>query len=92
MLGCGRSFLDLTALRSFIVFPRFRGGSVMPLDPALKEVLLQFAAAPQANGLDEMRQAVVANAARTPKRSFTGVATRDLTIPGPASVLPARLL
>ncbi len=63
----------------------------MPLDPALKEVLLKLAAAPQPNGLDEMRQAVIANAARTPKRAISIAPTRDLTIPGPASALPARL-
>ncbi|QLG10529.1 alpha/beta hydrolase fold domain-containing protein [Deinococcus sp. D7000] len=63
----------------------------MPLDPALKEVLLQFAAAPQPNGLEEMRQAVVANAARSPRRAISIASTRDLTVPGPASKLPARL-
>ncbi|PYE55218.1 alpha/beta hydrolase [Deinococcus yavapaiensis] len=63
----------------------------MPLDPHLKEVLLQMAAAPQPNGLEEMRAAVHASAARTPKRSVEVARTRDLTIPGPASELPARL-
>ena len=63
----------------------------MPLDPALKEVLLQFAAAPQPNGLDEMRQAVIASAERMPKRPTKIAGTRDLLIPGPESELPARL-
>ncbi|GAA3996123.1 alpha/beta hydrolase [Deinococcus rubellus] len=63
----------------------------MPLDPALKEVLLQFAAAPQPNGLDEMRQMVIASAERTPKRPAKIAGTRDLLIPGPASELPVRL-
>ena len=63
----------------------------MPLDPALQEVLLQFAAAPQPAGLEEMRQMVVANADRAPRRPVTLASTRDLTIPGPASALPARL-
>ncbi|WP_102126320.1 alpha/beta hydrolase [Deinococcus planocerae] len=63
----------------------------MPLDPHLQEVLLQLAAAPQPNGLEEMRAAVIANAARAPKRDVTIAGTRDLTIPGPASDLPARL-
>lgn len=63
----------------------------MPLDPALKEVLLQFAAAPQPSGLDEMRQMVIASAERTPKRPAKIAGTRDLLIPGPESELPARL-
>ncbi|TSA80818.1 alpha/beta hydrolase [Deinococcus detaillensis] len=63
----------------------------MPLDPALKEVLLQFAAAPQPDGLDEMRQAVIASAERMPKRPTKIAGTRDLLIPGPESELPARL-
>ncbi|WP_189092295.1 alpha/beta hydrolase [Deinococcus ruber] len=63
----------------------------MPLDPYLKEVLLQMAAAPASSSLDEMRQMVIANAARTPKRPVTIAGTRDLSIPGPASELPARL-
>ncbi len=63
----------------------------MPLDPALKEVLTQFAAAPQPSGLDEMRQMVIASAERTPKRPTKIAGTRDLLIPGPESELPARL-
>ncbi|GBF06404.1 alpha/beta hydrolase fold-3 [Deinococcus aerius] len=63
----------------------------MALDPHLKEVLLQMAAAPQPNGLEELRAAVIANAARSPKRPVEIAGTRDLTIPGPASDLPARL-
>ncbi|GMA17134.1 alpha/beta hydrolase (plasmid) [Deinococcus metallilatus] len=63
----------------------------MPLDPHLKEVLLQMAAAPQPNGLEEMRAAVIANSARMPRREVTIAGTRDLTIPGPAGGLPARL-
>ncbi len=63
----------------------------MPLDAALKEVLLQFAAAPQPSGLDEMRQMVIANAERTPKRPTKIAGTRNLLIPGPESELPARL-
>lgn len=63
----------------------------MPLDPHLKEVLLQLAAAPQPSGLDDMRAMVLANAARSPKRSVEIAAARDLSIPGPASDLPARL-
>lgn len=63
----------------------------MSLDPHLKEILLQMAAAPQPTGLEEMRAAVVANAARLPRRPVRIAGTRDLTIPGPASDLPARL-
>ncbi|GGM09210.1 alpha/beta hydrolase [Deinococcus aerophilus] len=63
----------------------------MPLDPALQDVLLQFAAAPQPAGLEEMRRMVVANAGRVPRRPVTLASTRDLTIPGPACALPARL-
>lgn len=63
----------------------------MALDPHLKEVLLQMAAAPQPGSLEEMRAVVIANAARSPKRPVDIAGTRDLTIPGPASELPARL-
>lgn len=63
----------------------------MALDPHLKEVLLQMAAAPQPGSLEEMRAAVIANSARSPKRPVSIAGTRDLTIPGPASELPARL-
>ncbi|EYB69101.1 Alpha/beta hydrolase fold-3 [Deinococcus phoenicis] len=63
----------------------------MPLDPHLKEVLLQMAAAPEPGSLEEMRAAVIANSARLPQRPVTIAGTRDLTIPGPASDLPARL-
>lgn len=63
----------------------------MPLDPHLKEVLLQLAAAPEPGSLEEMRAAVIANSARMPQRPVTIAGTRDLTIPGPASDLPARL-
>ncbi|GAA5512912.1 acetyl esterase [Deinococcus carri] len=63
----------------------------MPLDPHLKEVLLQMAAAPEPGSLEEMRAAVIANSARMPQRPVTIAGTRDLTIPGPASDLPARL-
>ncbi|MPY66544.1 alpha/beta hydrolase [Deinococcus sp. SDU3-2] len=63
----------------------------MSLDPHLKEILLMMAAAPQPTGLEEMRAAVVANAARMPKRPVQIAGTRDMTVPGPASDLPARL-
>ncbi|MDL2343979.1 alpha/beta hydrolase [Deinococcus sp. MIMF12] len=63
----------------------------MSLDPHLKEVLLQIAAAPQPTDLEELRAAVAANAARMPRRPVTIGGTRDLTVPGPASDLPARL-
>lgn len=64
----------------------------MPLDPHLKEVLLQMAAAPQPGSLEELRAAVIANSARMPKRPVATIAgTRDLTLPGPAGDLPARL-
>ncbi|WP_034388687.1 alpha/beta hydrolase [Deinococcus sp. YIM 77859] len=61
------------------------------LDPHLKEILLQLAAAPQPSSLEEMRAAVIANAARMPKRPVRIAGTRDLTLPGPAADLPARL-
>ncbi|SMB79727.1 alpha/beta hydrolase [Deinococcus hopiensis] len=63
----------------------------MPLDPLLKEVLLQFAAAPRPGNLEELRAAALANSARAPRRSVPVASTRDLTVPGPASDLPARL-
>ncbi|MFC4455035.1 alpha/beta hydrolase [Deinococcus sonorensis] len=63
----------------------------MPLDPVFKEVLLQMAAAPQPSGLDEMRAMVLANSARLPRRPVSIGAVRDLSLPGPASELPARL-
>lgn len=63
----------------------------MPLDPLLKEVLLQMAAAPQPGNLEELRSTVLANSARMPKRTVTIAGTRDLTLPGPAGDLPARL-
>ena len=63
----------------------------MPLDPHLKDVLLQMAAAPQPKGLEELRATVLANSARMPKRPVRIASTRDLTVPGPASGLPARL-
>lgn len=63
----------------------------MSLDPHLKDILLQMAAAPQPGGLEEMRTAVIASAARMPKRPVSIAGTRDLTVPGPASDLPARL-
>ena len=63
----------------------------MPLDPHLQEMLLQVAAAPEARDLAELRQMALASADRLPRRSVTVAATRDLSIPGPASALPARL-
>ncbi|MGI8746858.1 MAG: alpha/beta hydrolase fold domain-containing protein, partial [Deinococcus sp.] len=63
----------------------------MPVDPYLNEVLLQVAAAPRPSGLDELRAAVIASSARLPRRPLSIGGTRDLTLPGPASDLPARL-
>ena len=63
----------------------------MPLDPALAELLVQFAAAPQARDLTEMRQMAIESAERTPRRPVKIAGTRDLLLPGPESELPARL-
>ncbi|WP_424951258.1 alpha/beta hydrolase [Deinococcus sp.] len=62
----------------------------MPLDPDLS-IIVQFSNAPAARDLSEIRRTAIANSALLPNRPVTIAGTRDLTIPGPASELPARL-
>ena len=62
----------------------------MPLDPHL-DILIQFSSPPAARDLTELRRTALASSALLPKRPVTITDARDLSIPGPASALPARL-
>ncbi len=62
----------------------------MPVDPHL-DVLVQVDPAPQAFDLQELRRSALASAALLPRRPVTIAGVRNLTLPGPASDLPARL-
>lgn len=63
----------------------------MPVDPHLRELLLQLAAAPQPTDLTQMRAMVEANARRAPTRPVPVAAVRDLIVDGSDGPLPARL-
>ena len=63
----------------------------MPLDPTFQYVLAQLANAPRPSSLEESRAAAISGSALLPKRPVSIASTRDLTYPGPASELAARL-
>ena len=62
----------------------------MPVDPYIQAMLQQMAAYPFPTSIQEMRSAGASSAAM-PARPVTIGGTRDLSVPGPASQLPARL-
>ncbi|WP_407569143.1 alpha/beta hydrolase [Deinococcus altitudinis] len=62
----------------------------MPVDPYIQAMLQQMAAYPFPTSIQEMRSAGASSAAM-PVRPVSIGGTRDLTLPGPASQLPARL-
>ena len=64
----------------------------MPLVPELHAFLAQIPPAPaERPSIEQMRALAVANSAQLPRRPTSIAGTRELTIPGPASELPARV-
>jgi acetyl esterase len=64
----------------------------MPLVPELQAMLDQTPPAPaERPSMEQMRAIAVANSAQLPKRSTSIAGTREISIPGPASELPARV-
>ncbi len=63
----------------------------MPLNPILAAYLQQMPAAPQGQSLEEMRANVERFSGLLPRRPVQIAGTRDLTLPGPAGDLAARV-
>ncbi|GGJ83832.1 alpha/beta hydrolase [Deinococcus aquiradiocola] len=63
----------------------------MPVDPYIQAALQQMAAYPAPTSIQQMRAAEGSSLSAMPVRPVEIGGTRDLSIPGPASELPARL-
>jgi len=63
----------------------------MPVDPYIQMMLQQMAFRPFPSSIQEMRSAEGSSLAAMPIRPVVIGEVRDLTVPGPASQLPARL-